>query len=61
MATVMQQALNDPPRAPEELLSLQARQDRLLALVAELLESNERLRMKVAQLEAQKESERGAR
>ncbi len=61
MAIVMQQVPNNTPRAPEEVLSLQARQERLLALIAELLESNERLRMKVAQLEAQKESEHGAR
>jgi hypothetical protein len=61
MGTVMQTAVNDTPRAPEELFSLQAQQDRLLALVAELLETNQTLRMKLAQLEAKRELEHGAR
>lgn len=57
----MQPAVNDTPRPPEELFSLQAQQDRLLALVAELLETNQILRMKLAQLEAKNEREHGAR
>lgn len=61
MGIGMQQALNDASRAPEELLSLHARQDRLLALIAELLETNQTLRMKLAQLEAKSEGEHGVR
>jgi len=61
MGAVMQQDTDDASRAPEELLSLHARQDGLLALIAELLETNERLRMKLAQLKAQAEGEHGSR
>jgi hypothetical protein len=52
MAAVMEQRLNETGRAAEELHALQARHDRLLVLVGELLETNERLRLKVAQMEA---------
>jgi hypothetical protein len=61
MTAVMEQAFNDTPRAPEELHSLQAQHDRLLVLIAELLEDNQTLRMKLAQLEAHKEDEHGTR
>jgi hypothetical protein len=54
------QVMEQDNRAPEEILSLQAQHDRLLTLVGELLEANQQLRFKVAQLERQAESaERG--
>jgi regulator of replication initiation timing len=61
MTAVMEQVFNTTARAPEELHSLQAQQNRLLVLIAELLEDNEKLRMKLAQLEAHKEDEHGTR
>lgn len=49
----MEPMRDETERGTEELEMLRARQQSLLALVAELLETNEKLRMKVAQLEAQ--------
>ncbi|HZP05119.1 MAG TPA: hypothetical protein VFB43_09475 [Terracidiphilus sp.] len=43
---------DETQRSTEELEMLRARQQNLLALIAELLETNEKLRMRVAQLEA---------
>ncbi len=50
----MEPVRDETGRNTEELLMLQARQESLLALIAELLETNEKLRMKLAQLEAGK-------
>lgn len=54
------QVMEHDNKAPEEILSLEAQQDRLLTLVGELLAANQQLRFKVAQLERQAASaERG--
>jgi hypothetical protein len=56
MAAVTERRLNRAENASEEIVSLEARQEQLLMLVAELLRTNEDLRQKVDRLEA-----RGAR
>ena len=53
MLMTTEQVSNETRRAPEEFLLLEARQDTLLTLIGELLQTNEALRLKVAQLEAQ--------
>ena len=54
------QVMEQDNKAPDELLSLEAQHDRLLTLVGELLEANQKLRFKVAELERKAESaERG--
>jgi hypothetical protein len=45
--------LREVDRAPDERVSLEARQDSLLKLIGELLQSNEELRQKIARLEAE--------
>ncbi|MGB6742438.1 MAG: hypothetical protein WBE38_02190 [Terracidiphilus sp.] len=55
----MEHVTNDAGYAHEELVSLKQRQERLLVLIGELLQTNEELRLKVARLEAQGESGRG--
>jgi hypothetical protein len=52
MAVVKEPVRDETQRSTEELEMLRARQQNLLALIAELLETNEKLRMRVAQLEA---------
>jgi hypothetical protein len=56
MVAVTERRLNRAENASEEIVSLEARQEQLLMLVAELLRTNEDLRQKVDRLEA-----RGAR
>jgi hypothetical protein len=53
MAAVTERRLNERENASEEIVSLEARQEQLLVLVAELLRTNEDLRQKVDRLEAQ--------
>lgn len=48
----MEPMLKDAGRAPQEMVVLESRQESLLKLIGELLEKNEQLRMKVAELEA---------
>jgi DNA-directed RNA polymerase subunit F len=43
---------NGAGRVPEELLSLRQRQERLLTVIADLLRTNEELRLKLAQTES---------
>lgn len=45
--------LREVDRAPDERVVLEARQDSLLTLIGELLQSNEALRQKIARLEAE--------
>ena len=49
----MEQVSKDAGRAPEEIALLEARQESLLALIAELIQRNEELRLKLARLEAE--------
>lgn len=56
MVAAMEHVTNDAGYAHEELVSLKQRQERLLVLIGELLQTNEELRLKVARLEAQGES-----
>jgi hypothetical protein len=53
---LVSQVMEHDNRAPDEILSVEAQHDRLLTLVGELLEANQQLRFKVAQLERQAES-----
>lgn len=54
MTAAMEHISNDAAsHVREELLSLKQRQERLLVLIGELLQTNEELRLKVARLEAQ--------
>jgi hypothetical protein len=56
MMAAMEYTSNDAGHAREELLSLQARQESLLVLIGELLQTNEELRSKLARLEARSEN-----
>lgn len=58
MAAGMEPVRDETERNTEELAMLRARQESLLALIAELLETNEKLRIRIAQLEKQMESGR---
>ena len=58
MAAGMESVRDEAERNTEELAMLRARQESLLALIAELLETNEKLRIRVGQLEKQTESGR---
>ena len=49
----MEQVSKDAGRAPEEIALLEARQESLLALIADLIQRNEELRLKLARLEAE--------
>jgi hypothetical protein len=53
MMMTMEQVSKDAGRAPEEIALLEARQESLLALIAELIQRNEELRLKLARLEAE--------
>jgi hypothetical protein len=46
---------NQASPAREELLALKEREQRLLVLIGELLETNEELRLKLARLEVQRD------
>jgi hypothetical protein len=51
MVTMEQIALHEAIKSPEELHAVEARQQQLLTLVGELLQTNQELRFKVAELE----------
>ena len=53
MMMTMEQVSKDAGRAPEEIALLEARQESLLALIADLIQRNEELRLKLARLEAE--------
>jgi len=53
MTIAMENVLTGSGLAPEELLSLRQQRERLLTTIAELLRTNEELRLKLARLEAQ--------
>ena len=57
----MAHSIDGAGQAPEEILSLQARNLSLQALVGELLTTNQELRFKVEQLERQAEKAARAR
>jgi hypothetical protein len=49
----MEQVSKENSRAPEEIALLEARQESLLALIGELIQRNEELRLKLARFEAE--------
>jgi hypothetical protein len=53
MMMTMEQVPKENSRAPEEIALLEARQESLLALIADLIQRNEELRLKLARLEAE--------
>lgn len=52
VTAAMEWISNGAGRVPEELLSLRQRQERLLTVIADLLRTNEELRLKLAQTES---------
>jgi hypothetical protein len=53
MMMTMEQVSKDAGRAPEEIALLEARQESLLALIADLIQRNEELRLKLARFESE--------